>query len=68
MIGPPEVLPLLELLLEPEDAQAARTTAAAQAVADLRIVECFTLVLLYSSASRPAVPGLGSPHQFMRPM
>jgi hypothetical protein len=46
--GPPDVLPLPEvLLLELEDAQAARTTAAAQAAADLRIVECLTLVLRY---------------------
>jgi hypothetical protein len=38
VIGPPDVLPLLEPLLELEDAQAVRTTAAAQAVADLMIV------------------------------
>ena len=48
MTGPLDVLaPLLlpeELLL---DAQAARRTAAAQAAADLLIVEGFTLVLLY---------------------
>jgi hypothetical protein len=67
--GPPDVLPLPELLLlELEDAQAARTTAAAQAAAGLRIVECFTLVLLYSVRAVRRCPASGSPHQFMRPM
>jgi hypothetical protein len=39
VIGPPEVvLPPAELLLELEDAQAVRITAAPQATADLMIV------------------------------
>jgi hypothetical protein len=58
VIGPPDVLPPPEPLLEPEDAQAARTTAAAQVAADLMIVECFTLVLHLFGASRPAVSDL----------
>jgi hypothetical protein len=57
VIGPPDVVPVPELLLlELEDAQADRAIAAAQATADLIIAECFTLVLLYSV------------HQLMRPM
>jgi hypothetical protein len=67
VIGPlPDVLvpvPLLLLELE-DDAQEARTTADAQATADLRIVFCFTLVSPLSGAS----PGTsGSRHQLMRP-
>jgi hypothetical protein len=67
--GPPEVLPPPpELLLELEDAQAARTTAAAQVAADLMIVECFTLVLLYSVRAVRRCPASGPCDQLMRPM
>jgi hypothetical protein len=66
--GPPDALPPAELLLELEDAQAARTTAAAQAAADLMIVGCFTLVLLYSMRAVRQCPASGSDNQLMRPM
>jgi hypothetical protein len=67
--GLPDVLPVPELLLlELEDAQAASTTAAAQAAAGLRIVECFTLVLLYSVRAVRRCLTSGSPDQLMRPM
>ena len=67
MTGPLDVLPP-EVLLELEDAQAARTTAAAQAAADLMIVGCFALVLLYSVRAIRRCSASGSPHQLMRPM
>jgi hypothetical protein len=67
VIGPLDVLPP-DVLLELEDAQADRVTAAAQATADLMIAECFTLVLLYSVRAVRRCPASGSPDQFMRPM
>jgi len=66
--GPPdEPLPVVEplVVLELEDAQAARRTVAAQATADLLIVEAFTLVLLCpmravrGAPAQLQCPGLG---------